>query len=86
MRSAGLDRRGFLGALGALTALVVATPLAARTVCRPPAALTEKTPPPIRGMAVDMSSVAAIYRRLYTVEYAKDMAGRTAFWLELRRG
>lgn len=70
-----LNRRGFLGALGALTALVVATPLAARTVRKPPAALTEAAPPVVvGGAATDMATVAFIFRKVYGTAMVDRMA------------
>lgn len=69
-----LNRRGFLGALGALTALIVATPLAPRAVRKPPAALTEAAPPIVVGTAVDMTTVAFIYKKVYAKSIVTRMS------------
>lgn len=73
----GLNRRGFLGALGALTALVVATPLLARECAAPPDELTAQHEDPVRrGSSVDLTSCAEIYKKLYSKSIPAAMARR----------
>jgi hypothetical protein len=82
----GLNRRGFLGALGALTALVVATPLLARECAAPPEELVETFEGIDRsvdnrrlagsGTAVDLTTCAEIYKKLYSKSVPAALARR----------
>lgn len=82
----GLNRRGFLGALGALTALVVATPLLARECAAPPEDLVESFEGidrsvdnqrlAGRGTRVDLATCSEIYKKLYAKSIPADIARR----------
>lgn len=82
----GLNRRGFLGALGALTAMVVATPLLARECAAPPEDLVESFEGIDRsvdgrrlagsGARVDLTTCAEIYKKLYAKSIPADIARR----------
>jgi hypothetical protein len=73
----GLNRRGFLGALGALTALVVAAPLLARDCAAPPEELMAQHEDPVRrGSSVDLTTCAEIYKKLYSKSIPADIARR----------
>jgi hypothetical protein len=73
----GLNRRGFLGALGALTALVVATPLLARECAAPPEELTAQHEDPVRrGSSADLTTCAEIYKKLYAKSIPADISRR----------
>lgn len=78
----GLNRRGFLGALGALTALVVATPLLARECAAPPEELVEPNEPDYGGMVARAGTSATtatcdeIFRKLYAKSVPAQLARR----------